>query len=253
MHRLANVFEPRRRDVVEVAAGRTFRELARDLCLPEHQECGVRILHEGKRLEVTRLDETPDDGDELILVEDVQADVALSIAASIAVNLALSYATQKLFPVRKAQARGDISSPSGAWDQVQTTYGPGQVIPLNYGEPEVGGHVIYADISPKTIPGEQISTQETLNVILLIGDGRHESIGGVQGDYGGEANNLGANNDFPANVRINGSLVPSNPSTTRAWIRLGRVDQTPLPDFPDSRAVIGINAALAEGQEVIAT
>lgn len=155
---------------------------------------------------------------------------------------AVSAATR---PKTKDQVRGDDVSPTYAWNGTRTAYGPGAYVPLVYGEVDLGGQVVSTNLYTQPAPGGGIA--EYLEQIIMLGEGRFESIGGMTGGTLGEADDLGALygtavNTIPADIRVNGNALLS--SDAEMAIRLGRFGQTPMRQFANAATTLDVGAQL---------
>jgi len=148
-------------------------------------------------------------------------------------------------PKTKDAVRGDDVSPTYAWDGTATTYGSGAYVPLVYGEVDLGGQVVSTNLYTQPAPGGGIA--EYLEQIIMLGEGRFESIGGMNGGTLGEADDLGALygtavNTIPADIRVNGNPLLS--TDAEMAIRLGRFGQTPMRQFANAATTLDVGAQL---------
>lgn len=162
--------------------------------------------------------------------------------------------------------RGNETSQTYAWDRIRTEYRAGFPVPMVFGEHDVGGQVVYTEVVAFG------PTQELLRVVLILSEGRCESIGDETGGTGGEfefgggtASGIEIGLQFkrigtlqlPRNIRVNGTRLEHtviNPGVL-AYIRLGEIAQSPVasPPFSGASAVIPVNAPLNSVGSVIAT
>lgn len=244
--------------------GCTVRQLVERERPREWGELPIQVAVDGALIEGDDLDRSlPDDVDVVIApaVHGIVEFLGLVLLASV-VSAGLNYLASLLIPTPKppgvAQDRGDISSPTYAWDGIQTNYGQGLTIGKLYGEHDVGGQVIYTSVLAQTS-----LAAEQLNIILAIsGGGRIESIGGVTGGPNGEADGLDGTllNPLPANIRVNENEIPAingipgQAATARAWIRCGEYEQSALPaPFIGAATTFLVNEAIDDVGELIFT
>lgn len=146
-----------------------------------------------------------------------------------------------------AAGAGSVDSPHETWSGMQTTYGPGAIKPFVYGEVDVAGSVIYRRIVVDG--GAQGSRSEKLRVILALGYGEFESIGGERP----------GNGEFsPLGIRFGDVVLTprtlSQAANARFWGRLGTQFQTPIEPslFPGASELITTNVPM-EGNPDAAT
>jgi hypothetical protein len=146
--------------------------------------------------------------------------------------------------------RGDISSPTYAYDGISTGIGPGFRVPLVFGEHIVGGQAVSISVASGLATG-QASSSELLDVLLCLSEGRCESIGDssnrVTGGLSGEDDDLGTlgspsgtGGTVPGGIKVNG--IALNTGSSRMAIRMGELNQNPMTEF--SRAVTTIAVGL---------
>lgn len=114
------------------------------------------------------------------------------------------------------------SSQVFGWSGIATNFNPtGTPIGLLYGEHELGGSAIsiYKRVTNGATP------EETLYMLLLIGGGPLQSIGGVTSD----ADDL-TGGSLPAGLEFNGNPA-RNYSGVTAYVRLGSLHQATIPGF----------------------
>lgn len=159
----------------------------------------------------------------------------VSAVVSVGISLLIQALTPKPRPPGVPQERGDDSSPTYAWDGVQTGFGQGFPLAIVYGRHAVGGHVIYTDVFAFGLSSS--STTELLNVVLFLSEGPIYRIGDQLARV---ANGLGGFNPglsggtIPDHIRVAENLLEStNPLPgARLWLRPGTFDQPPLPTDP---------------------
>lgn len=228
----------------------------------------VAIAVDGAIVEGDRLDVQLRDGQQVVVLPETGevtiGAILLWVVQYIVIPAALAYASYLLSPRPKppgiAQARGDESSATYAWDGIKTSYGPGQPIAWGYGRHAVGGQVIWMDANANrdVVTG---ALDDRLRIILSVMGGQvhrfgdlsasvRDAMGGFQGGVQGAK--------IPEGIRINGNLIPDSttpPPGLRAWIRPGTMDQPALPPpFDGVRQLFSPNLQLnAENDTVVFT
>lgn len=227
---------------IDPLPGESWAALVERVRLPAWSGMRIGIAIDGRKLEGEELAEKVRDGATVVVAPDPEGFDPISIlvyaAVSALISAGLSLAMSALMPTPKApnveQQRGDETSATYAYDGVRTTQGQGLPIAQVYGLHGVGGHIINAAVLADTLanPG-----REVLRIVLALADGRCHAIGGVTGGATGEVDALGgfpggiSGGSIPEGIQVNGTtLDASNPLPgVRTWIRLGELDQSPLP------------------------
>lgn len=119
-------------------------------------------------------------------------------------------------------------SPTFNLDAVQNTVANGTPIAVVYGEHRFGGQILQAFFEVD----EQF--RSTLYVLVGIGEGEIESIGGLAGDWNG----LGPSSIVGNAIEIDGNPAASYP-TMKFSTRMGRTRQAPLPAFDRNVVAFG--------------
>ncbi len=241
---------------------------ARDLldrfadAMPRHAEIDVAV--NGGRLSPQQLDDPIADGDQVVLLPRTGDVVTIVVTEliNVAVTAAVSYVASLLAPRPRPpgvpQDRGDDSSSTYAWNGIKTNYGPGLPIPWAYGRHALGGQVIWTDVQASR-SSAQAAVDDRLRLILSLcegpihrfGDIAAGSIDGLGGFVGGVAGS-----PIPAELRVNGTLIPSSEPLPGAmvWLRPGTQDQPPMPaPFAGVRRTTSLNVELNRGQSHLYT
>ncbi len=204
---------------------------------------------DGRRLEAAELEEVVNDDVAVLVLPDVQGVDPLTIGIALLVSFAVSWAYSKLVGQPKGlvpSERGETRSATYQWDGMATEYRQGYPIPWILGRHMVPGQVIYADVFASA-GGINIGPSEFLRIILALGEGRIRAIGGVtagptgedDGIYGkGRGGFVGQTDPsggvLPAGIEVNGNQLDSSLPLpgARAWLRMGEIQQRPLPTNP---------------------
>lgn len=190
--------------------------------------------------------------------------LAYEVGALLIVNFLIgvfTYAVAKLSARRKVQARGDETSPTYAFNGLQTARGSGFIVPIVYGYHPVGGieigSAVREIVAAQTInngpfePATIAPSINALDILLLLSYGPIEAVADITTNRLGEADNvgnlgIGAFNDPFAvtlwtGLRANGNELLSNEAI--ASVRLGNVAQTPIRQFQTTQATIDVGAS----------
>lgn len=194
---------------------------------------GIMVAVDGVLLERDeQLHEPLRNGQHLIVLPQTTGETLLEILVYVLIQAviaaAVSLLIRALTPTPKApgvaQDRGDESSPTYAWDGIKTNYGAGLPIPWVYGEHDVGGQVIWTDV---TASGTAQSSDDRLRIILALCEG---PVARVAGSTGGNAQQIGSS--F-GGILVDGNLLlPAaigDPPNAFGSVRLGNHDQAVLP------------------------
>ena len=190
--------------------------------------------------------------------------LALEVGATLLVNFFIAvftYAVSKLSTKKGVQNRGEESSPTYAFNGLQTARGSGFLVPIVYGYHPVGGIEIGSAVR-EIAPAETISqgpflptilapSINALDILLLLSYGEIESVADVTTNRFGEANDvgnlgIGAFNDPFAvtlwdGIKANGNELLSNEAIVS--VRSGREAQTPMRQFQQTKATIDVGAS----------
>lgn len=188
----------------------------------------------------------PDDAD--VILGPVSAGDPFSAAVVILIaQMAISAIAHKLAPKPKlpddAAGPESVESPHQSWAGMRTTYGQGAIKSFVYGQVDVAGHAIYRRLVVDN--GEGGSRIEKLRVILALGYGEFESIGGTRpGDR--EFVPIGV---MLGPVPLNSKQIPGQEGNARFWARTGTQLQTPIEPllFPGASQLVEANATM-EGE-----
>ena len=170
----------------------------------------------------------------------------VSAVVSVGISLLIQALTPKPKPPGVPQDRGDDSSPTYAWDGVQTGFGQGFTIPVVYGRHAIGGHVVYTDVFASTAGGALL---ELLRCVLFLSEGPIYRVGDqlarVADGLGGYAGGPPAGGAIPDHIRVNDNLLDALNALpgARVWLRPGTFDQPPLPTNPFRGATASFNVA----------
>ena len=245
--------------------GQSVSELVRQHWREEWDaDSKIAVLVNGERISVDQLSEPLADQREVLIGPDPQGiDPLTYFAISLAVSAIVGWVYSRLVggqPPIPEPERGDVSSAVYAWDQISSEYRAGFPVPYVFGEHDVGGQVIYMDVTPPSAASGQ-SEFEVLKVILGLGEGPIDSVGLVAGNLAGEADYMGgffgqqgpAGQLIPRDIRVSGNRFDHTVGLPglRAYYRSGRVDQSPLPAgvFPGASQVDVISQELRDANQ----
>lgn len=223
-------------------SGQTIRQVIEQVRRPEWGDRELQVVREGAIVPTEHWDDTLPSEVWLVVSPRVGVEALAINLLIMGLGVGLRAATR---PKTKEAVRGDVSSPTYTWDGTKTAYGPGAYVPLVYGEVDVGGQAISTALYTQPAPGGGIA--EYLEQIIMLGEGRFESIGGLDGGTQGEADDLGsligtATKSIPTDVRVNGASLTS--SDCEMAIRLGRYQQTPMRQFANAATTLDVGATL---------
>ena len=240
---------------IEHRAGITPRELA--FAVEQHlpKTVAIEAALNGERLDDEGLDQAlPDDCDLMLLpitstgleIGAMIVQAVVTAAVLFAVNYVVSILSPRQRPDGEGQDRGDESSPTYAWDGIQTNYGQGFPVPWVYGRHAVGGQVIYTDVSAQS---NVVGVDDRLRIILALCEGPIARIGATTANV---VDDLGAivpvggtppatYSPLPSEIRINGNLLTNTNQqqqvwaiSTTAWSRWGGNSFLQLPKIGDT-------------------
>jgi hypothetical protein len=190
-------------------------------------ECAVN----GRRLNDDELDDDLPDGSDVMLlpitssgieVGAILVQAIIAAAVSFGVSYVISLITPRPRPDGLGQDRGDESSPTYAWDGIQTNYGQGFPVPWVYGRHAVGGQVIYTDVYAAN---NTVGLDDRLRIVLALCEGPVARIGDT---VAADINNLGAITPpggvtpstyslLPSEIRVNGNALINPTQVTQVW------------------------------------
>jgi len=211
---------------------------------PEGAE--VQILHNGVILEPGRFHDLLKDGDIVHVVRTPGVIAtgywALNALISIAIAAAVAYASSVLLgpsvpPREPEQSTSTLYNWTGPRSQYRAI---GLPVPMPYGESRTGGLVIQSDIDVETNGSETLST---LRILLLLGAGEIEEIGGYTSDQ-----DFLQGAQLPSSIQINGNSAVNFQGIV-AHVRMGTVTQEPIPNFNSVRVVFPVDLTLQQEPE----
>lgn len=231
--------------------GATVRELVEHArgTRPRWRTSELAAVIDGRKLEREEWDQVPNDETAVLVLPDLQGIDPISIGIALLVSFAVSFAYSKLVGQPKGLVpaeRGETRSATYQWDTMATEYRQGFPIPWVLGRHMVAGQVIYGDVFASA-GGINIGPSEFLRVILALCEGRIRAIGGVTAGVLGEDDGLygkgrggfvgqtdPSGGTLPVGIEVNGNQLDSNLALpgARAWLRMGEIQQTPLPTNP---------------------
>jgi len=255
VYRADSVFDACSRGALELDAlpwqGQTVAEVLEHAraSRPQWASTQLAAVIDGRRLERDEHANVVNDDTAVLVLPEVHGVDPLTLGIALLISFAVSFAYSKLVGTPKALVpaeRGETRSATYQWDAMQTEYRQGFPIPWVLGRHMVPGQVIYADVFASS-GGINIGPSEFLRVILALCEGRIRAIGGVtggvlgedDGTYGkGRGGFVGQTDPsgglLPAGVEVNGNQLDATLALpgARAWLRMGEVQQTPLPTNP---------------------
>ncbi|MEO0478410.1 MAG: phage tail protein [Planctomycetota bacterium] len=142
--------------------------------------------------------------------------------------------------------RGDDASSVSSFDGIQSSYGVGQAVAFVYGEHDTGGQVISISVDAvRVATNVNGNDREELAVLLSLGEGPFQSIGGVSRNRNGLTID---SPEFPKGVRVNGIEQGAG---TEMSIRLGSDIQTPIPGFEAAKSTNQIGGELETSGQIV--
>ncbi|MEO0479592.1 MAG: phage tail protein [Planctomycetota bacterium] len=142
--------------------------------------------------------------------------------------------------------RGDDASSVASFLGIQSSYGVGQSVAIVYGEHDTGGQVISISVDRTIIAtNPNGNDREELAVLLSLGEGPFESIGGVTRDRNGLTIDTA---EFPRGVKVNGIEQGAGAVLS---VRLGSDIQTPIPGFEAARSTNQIGGELETSGQLV--
>lgn len=238
---LPNVLDAESRRVHEFAwRGLNAREYVRQI-RPDWKRFVV-VLRD-RHLSEHELDLVLADGVEIVIAPMLSGPAIPYIIATVATLIlvlsvaSIAYSIYLLVAGSKTGStpRDDEQSPTYGANQIQTVRRAGYPRPIAFGLHRLGGTMLYTDV---VADGGQ---QEYLHVILGLCEGPIHSIGGIEGGPLGEVDDLGWLNeplppdlDIPEGIMVSGNLLEPGKQGCKAYLRMGRIEQSPFPNdvFP---------------------
>lgn len=227
--------------------GQTPNHILRSFRRPEWASVGCSVM--GSVIDGDAWDAPVPDDSDVILGPMPRDPITVGVfliktMAYIVAAAALAALYQRLAPKPKlpddAAGPESIESPHQNWAGMRTTYGPGAIKSFVYGDVVVAGHVIYRRLVVEN--GEAGARTEKLRVILALGYGEFESIGGAR---------PGAGEFIPVGVRLGNvgltsKLIPGQNGNTRFWGRTGTQQQSPIEPalFPGTSELVTTDITL---------
>lgn len=140
-----------------------------------------------------------------------------------------------------AAGADSVASPHETWAGMRTVYGPGSIVPFVYGDVDIAGQVIYRRIVVEG--GASGSRTEKLRLILALGYGEFESIGGSRP---GDAEFTPVGVRFGSVALSSKLLNINNIGNARFWGRTGTQFQTPIEPalFPGTSDLVSVDATM---------
>lgn len=165
----------------------------------------------------------------------------VSAAVSVGVSLVLSLILPKPKGPKK---RGDDESPTYAWDRKDNNRVEGQPRAVLYGELRVAPQVFDEFVTTQSVP-----PKSTLNLLLYLGEGQYESIGGVTADNPIDRPLKAGDLEYPLpeGIEINGNPL-ANYRGVEAHVRLGTNEQEPIPGFEEIHTVSEVGSTLTQAE-----
>lgn len=166
-----------------------------------------------------------------------------AIALTVGGAFLLGHAVQKLFgPKPEQQDADDERSPTYGWGGIRTGVGQGFRVAKCYGLHRVGGNIIGSRV--RTLP---ISTPaEVLDLVVLLSDGRCESVAGYTGGAAGEIDRIGEflqrNPEWPTGILVNGSELQAGEAELS--LRMGEFTQRPFAAMPSASTAVAVGGEL---------
>jgi hypothetical protein len=194
----------------EVEEGKYLHEIFQDWDLN-----AVNIAVNGTSIEEKAL-YLPSANSEIIVSGQIGIPFLIVIAISIIISVVLSVVMMLLFPVKPPKFEPpEKEGSSFSWSGIQTTQGPGNVVPIIYGRHRVGGQLLTAYVEERTNNQEFTIQDPVLNMLISVGEGEIE--------------------EFEMDtVEINDQPI-SNYQEISLDSRLGTPNQTPIPFFTQSK------------------
>lgn len=219
---------------IHLQPGLTPRRLLEQFRASLPTSVAVEVAVDGQQQRDEQLDAPLRDGQQVMLLPVTTGGLelgALVVYALIAAgaSFAINYAMQLLSPLPQPPGegaeRGDQTSPTYAWDGIQTSYGQGFPVPWVYGRHGVGGQVIYTGVSATSGIG---IADDRLRLVLALSEGPIQAIGDTVATeldgLGGLAGSGTPGASLPTEIRVDGNLLggPTNISvlqiTTGTWV-----------------------------------
>lgn len=251
---LGKNMDSKTRQVHRVEPGQSVGELAETYRHPLWQpQQEPKLFVGGKEVQATYV---PQAGDIVTIAPSMGAGtVAIALAVITVLGTMYGYwrARQQAAIAKRAEELRK-HRPYGFDTPSLTTYGEGFRIPFGYGEYRTGGAVIGSRLEQSTL--FRLGTE--LNLLLVLGEGPIESIGGLTMEPRGEADYLtGATYfsggglpdprfpyntwQFPAGMLING--LQADAKSVSVCLRKGTLVQSPIPDWPGAEVSVSVGGS----------
>jgi hypothetical protein len=239
LHRIQSMVGPLQRESLELSGRWTPRQL-----LVQHRDprwnldAPIAAMVGGLKVVGDQWDQVLPDGADVVLTPDLQVEFLTTLALNI-VLAGVSYIVNQAILDAPTPDLEDRSSPTYLVDGISTRQGPGFPIPVVYGEHRTGGQIIASsssDTSPSGWPnlGQPIWS-DWIHLLVAYSEGPIHRIGDVDAGACGEINDLGyreryPNRALPEGLRVNGTVIDSDPEQTRALVhlRMGTLHQSPV-------------------------
>lgn len=138
----------------------------------------VTVTVNGAQIEKPK-EHTVKKGSEIIVTGNIHMPpLLIVIAITIVVSIALSLLTTLLFPVKPPKMKPPEADEgaSYSWQGIQTTQGPGNVVPVIYGRRRVGGQLLSSFVEDRTNTAEFSVQDPVLHMLIAVGEGEVEEI-----------------------------------------------------------------------------
>lgn len=139
--------------------------------------------------------------------------ILIVIAITIVVSIALSLLTTLLFPVKPPKIKPPEADEgaSYSWQGIQTTQGPGNVVPVIYGRRRTGGQLLSSFVEDRTNTAEFSVQDPVLHMLISVGEGEVQEI-------------------ETGTIELNDQPI-ANYNELSVVTRQGTAGQTPIPFF----------------------
>jgi hypothetical protein len=160
---------------------------------------------------------------------------------SAGVSIGISIILRLLLPKPKGpKKRGDDESPTYTWSGKENNRVEGQPRPVEYGELRYAPYIV-----DQFTVSTQVPPETYLYVLMLLGEGPYEDVGGVNSDNPIDRPLTASDHEYPLPklIEINGNPI-SNFRGIEAHVRLGSDDQDPIPGFEEIHTVSDVSLTL---------
>lgn len=166
-----------------------------------------------------------------------------AVALTLGAAFFLGAAVQRLFgPKPEQQDADDESSPTYGWAGIRTGVGQGFRVPKAYGLHRAGGHIVASRV--RTLPTSKPA--EVLDMVVVLSDGRCESVAGFTGGSAGEIDRIGEflqrNPDWPTGILVNGNELQAGEAELS--LRMGEFTQRPFAAMPSASTAVAVDGEL---------